>query len=472
MENTQLQLVLQKLDTKSLKRFTEFLASPYFNKKKTLVDFWDNLKSFAPAFSPEKTEKEKIFREVTGKKFNDAYYRNMCSDMLQTVLHFISIENLENNSQTGRELIIESMAELGLYDMMEKQLKQSKAELEKPSIRYIEKLKQRIWLYDKGVTLQIRKNRNKHEGASKFIYEANYHFALMDYTLIKCFLILFNQQRAANTLGLEFNKEVAEKYITIYEEGLHTNDPFVRCYYLLAKLRFSNDLSYYPELKKLILKKDTGIVSYDLENLLVATLNFLSGLVESDETTWRNELMELYDFRLKKELWYMNGSLGYTSLDNIVFNALQLGKIKYAEQVVKKYTQYVDEAIQKDISQLCLAWIEFYKGNEQLAHTYLLHIETENILIKYELRLLQSMIYFTQKEYLVLLSYLDSFKHFLTYNHSLLESSVQQVKNKFLLYLTQLTKLRMDPNKKNTEKLKREIEAETFVLKEWLLKQL
>ncbi|MBC8048226.1 MAG: hypothetical protein H7Y00_15610 [Fimbriimonadaceae bacterium] len=470
MQNTQLQEVLRKLSKPALKKFSEYLASPYFNKKKTLTDFWGTIKNYAPDFNIDEVEKQKIFSLVFAKKFNDAYYRNICSDMLSALLHFLTILSFEENEYLISETKVEKLIDYGLYELTEKQLKLVQKNLEKTTGRYFDKLKHRIWYRDKEATLKIRRSRNKHEEVAKFMFENNNHKAIMDHTLVKCFLIFLNQHRAAMASGNVFDFAEAKKYLTIYENGLHTNDLFVRCYYLLAKLTFLQDDHFYPELKKLILQKKTGYNNKDMENIIIGLLSYINEKSENGETYWYNELHEIYDFRLKNQLWNLNGNLGYTSLHNIVFIALQLDKIKYAEDIIKKYAQYVDISIRKHVTDLCLAWVEFYKGNAETAHEYLLSIETENMMIKYELRTLQSMIYFEKEEYLALLSYLDSFKHFIAYNSDSLEGSISSTRAKFCNYLSQLTKLKMDPDKKHVVKLKSEIEADSFLLKGWFLK--
>lgn len=220
------------------------------------------------------------------------------------------------------------------------------------------------------------------------------------------------------------------------------------------------------------MKNEAGLVSEDLENIVIAMLSCLSEKVESGDSYWYNEMLEVYDFRLKNKLWNLNGNLSYVALFNIVFIALQLNKIQYAEYVVEKYPLYVAANIRKNITDLCLAYIHFYKNDIAAAHKYLVKIETENIMIKYELRTLQSMIYFEQKEYLVLLSYLDSFKHFISYNIDSLEEIISTNRIKFCAYLSQLVKVKTDPDKKNEKKLKAEIEADQFLLKDWLLEKL
>lgn len=471
MQNTQLQEVLRKLSKQDINKFSDYLNSPYFNKKNVLSTFWEVLKSYAPNFEIDEEEKKVFFKKSFRKEFNAAYYRNICSDMLASLLHFLTIETFEKNETLTFETKVEMLIEFGFYELAEKQLKIVDKINESNKLRYPDKLKHRIWVRDKEATIEIRKWRNKHEEVSKYMYENNNHKLIMDYTLVKSFLLLLNKQRASYSSGRSFDYNEAEKFIWIYESGLHTDDLFVKCYYLMARLRLLNDETVYPELKELIFTRGIDSIGVYLENIIISLLTFLSDKVETDELHWAKEMHEIYDFRMKNELWNMNGSLSYISIFNIVYVALQLNKIKYAEDMIDNYAQYIESNIRKHVTQLCHAYIQFYKGDLKSSHEFLLGIETENILIKYELRTLQSMIYFEQKDFLVLLSYLDSFKHFLAYNKNMIEGSINSNRFKFCNYLLQLTKLETDPNKKHAQKLKEEIEKDSFILKNWMMKQ-
>lgn len=472
MQNTQLQQVLQKLTKDDQKKFSEFLSSPYFNKKKTLIDFWEAVKKSEPAFEIGKTEKENIFKKVFHKPFNSAYYRNICSDLLACVLQYLGIKAFESNKFSVAENLVNISFEYDLLDIVEKQLKSSEKMLYNVESNYSEKLKHRIWYSDKNITLKIRQSRKKHEEITKYMYDNNSHLVVMDYALIKCFINLGNKFKASQYSPDVFNLEEAKKYFFIYENQMNTNDLFVRAYYLLAKLVFTNDVQSYFTLKEILLSPDPPFASKDIENVIISTLSYVSQRVERGEEFWLHEIHELYDFRFKQNMWSLYGSIAYTSFHNAVFIALLLGKISYAEDLIKTYAFRIHEDIRKHVTELCSAWIEFYKGNFEMAHQFLLGIETENILIKYELRTLQSMIYFEMKEYITLLSYIDSFKHFIAYNSRVLEPAVAESRSKFCNFVSQLTKIQLNPNKKDKQKLRTDIEANAFVLKGWLISHL
>ena len=472
MQNTQLQEVLQKLTKKDLKTFTDYLHSPYLNKKATLVQFWEAIKPFAPEFEIKDDQKENICKMVSGKPYNDAYYRNLCSDMLEITLNFLAEEEFHKSDVDQLQYKNEVLLENKLFSLMEKNIKNLFQAINKSDLSYTQKLNQLIKLDDYIFRLGIRRNRSKHENIAKLMGNEEARKRIIDYALGKLFLHIFNDYRACEILKKPFNYETARHYFAIYENRLGNEDKYVTAQYLTAKLIIEKEERYYHELKQMLIIDRVIPPTIELTNLLVAILDFLAKKVESGETGWNIEMFEIYDLRIKNNLWNLHADFAYTSLLNIVQNSLMLGKIEYAEQIVQKFESQISKNIREHVRNLCYAWISFYKGDLTAAHNYLLPIETENIVIKYSLRNLQVMIYFQNGEYQTLTSYLDSFKHFINYNSEPLGENVKQSGITLCNFLNLLVKLKLDPDQKNADKLKKEIGESKFLMKTWILQHL
>lgn len=472
MQNTQLQEVLRTFTKKELKAFADYLHSPYFNKKTTIIQFWDAIKEFSPEFDINEQQKEQICCMVSGKTYNDAYYRNLCSDMLEITLNFLAEEEFHRSPVDILQFKNEVLLENKLFPLMEKNFKNLFQAIEKSDLSYTQKLNQLIKLDDYIFRLGIRKNRSKHENIAKLMGNEEARKRIIDFALGKLFLHIFNDYRACEILKKPFNYQTAEHYFAIYENRLGNADKYVTAQYLTAKLLIEKEEKYYHELKQMLIVDKVIPPTIELTNLLVAILDYIAKKVESGEAEWNIEMYEIYDLRIQNNLWNLHADFAYTSLLNIVQNSLMLGKVEYAEQIVQKFESQIAVSIRNHVRNLCYAWISFYKGDLNAAHHFLLPIETENIVIKYSLRNLQLMIYYKNGEYQTLISYLDSFKHFINYNSEVLGENVKRSGINLCNFLNLLIKLKLDPDQKNTEKLRKEIKDSKFLLKDWVLQQL
>ncbi|MBP7400719.1 MAG: hypothetical protein KA954_14100 [Chitinophagales bacterium] len=472
MNNTLLQVALKKLSKQQLKRFDDYLNSPYFNKKKTILDFWEFLNPFAPEFDIPEAEKEAAYFSVFKKPYNDSNFRNLCSDLLQLLLDYLMIENFESTEFAKQEYKLNALINLKLIDLLEKQLNSIQKQFAVSNLQYSQKLRDRLWINDYKKKLAILQNRTQLEKTSADILKITGNEQLMDFAITKSFINLINYHKATQINDEPFKYELAKKLFQIYENGLCSEDKYVNIFYMLAQLIIYHNEEYYLPLKQLITSDDAITNIADKENITIGMLAFLNEVVEKDSLRWRIEIFDIYDYRLQNNIWKIHGELAYTSFKNTIENALALNKPDYAKSILEKYAAHVHPDVQQDVTNLCTAFIAFYEKDYEKAHALLIPIQTENIMIKYELRILQSMIYFEKKEYLTLLSYIESFKHFITYNKALIETVNHVNAIKYCQHLSQLTKLKLDPEKKNFSKYKSAVESDNFLLKEWILQHL
>ncbi|MFN3939036.1 MAG: hypothetical protein ACK4IY_00525, partial [Chitinophagales bacterium] len=390
----------------------------------------------------------------------------------EAAYRFITLESFESSKVSAMEYRLTSLKELNLTDLLEKQTLTAEKLNETSELRYFQKLRDKIWLVDFKLSVAIRKNRTKLEMAAKTILQINPYQSLLDFAMAKSYNHLLNRHRAFYQVKHAFDYQEANKLFAIYESGVCSDSKFVRAMYLLAQFVVLEKTEVYPELKSIVFNKKLITSAADQENILIGMLGHITKQIEKENDSWRIEMFDIYDYRLKNNLWSIHGELAYTTLINIVHNAIFLKKEEYAEETVIKLAAFIPAHIRNDVTNLCMAIIHFHKKNIDESHALLVSIQTENIVIKYELRTLQAMIFFARQDYITLLSHLESFKHFIIYNKSLVEEVFMQAAAKFCNYLMQLCKLRLDPNKKNVEKLRKTIEADRFFLKQWLLENI
>ncbi len=472
MQNTQLQEVLQKFTKKDLKSFSDYLRSPYFTKKTTLLSFWEEIKEFAPDYEIDELRKQQICEKISGKIFSDTYYRNLCSDMLEIVINYMAEEEFHKAPHDIAQFRNEALLNAGLFNLLEKNIKQTDQLIDKSLLPHPQKLYHKIRIDDYSINMHIRRNRNKHENLTKLMLDIDRPKKIMDYALGKSLLHILNHYRASKLLKQTFDHNFVEHYFYIYENGLSSNDTFVNAYYLATKLTTTGNEQYYFKLKEILFQNDQTLPANDCANLLVVLIDFVFPKGETGDRKWLMEMFEIYDFRLNNNFWKLHADFAYTSLINIVQTSLILGKINYAEEVTIKFGPLTSPPVRDHILNLCNAWISFYKGEIEKAHQYLIPIESENIVIKYSLRTMQAMIYFKTANYQVLHSYIDSFKHFINYNTEAIQDVIQKSGISFCNLLNLLVKLKLDPDKKNTERLRKEILESEFLMKEWFLQQL
>ncbi|MEM7038566.1 MAG: hypothetical protein AAF570_16395, partial [Bacteroidota bacterium] len=97
MENTRLITTLRLLDRRERRRLREFLASPFFNKRTMLLDFYVAIEeSILKKPPPTKVKSEALHKRLrTGKPYSKKEFEKRSGELLQLVYQFLSQLELE-----------------------------------------------------------------------------------------------------------------------------------------------------------------------------------------------------------------------------------------------------------------------------------------------------------------------------------------------------------------------------------------
>ncbi|MBK8553991.1 MAG: hypothetical protein IPL53_24265 [Ignavibacteria bacterium] len=93
MINTILTDILKTFSKEDLKSFGDFVVSPYFNKKNTVIKLWDNIKQHYPEFKNKNLSREIVWKNLyPGKDYNYGVMKNLIYDLNQLLERFLEEE--------------------------------------------------------------------------------------------------------------------------------------------------------------------------------------------------------------------------------------------------------------------------------------------------------------------------------------------------------------------------------------------
>ncbi len=474
MENTYLQQVLRVLTKTEWKAFADFVASPYFNKNDKFVRFYKLLQPYFPHFELTEKEKEKIYINTTeSNSYNDAGYRNLCSDFLALLMEFIAQEALKVGNTVKDQYQNGFLVDRKVLDLAEKNMKKVEASINKLDLKLREKLFTAIWINDLRILHSIYYHVKNMHASNTVMLEDKTPNLIAEWTLMRVFSSVMNNTKAKRAINVPAETEKLKIFLDLYEALAPFKHKETQVIYLIFKMQYyeSGD-AYYYEALEIVKSLDFSQDNYTIENLVIGLLYYADRKVLTDES-WRKELFELYNLKLEKRLWRQIKGLSYASLFNVITNALQLGKIEYAEEVLEKYVSEISEDIRSSVFNLCHAWILFFKGDYEGAHEGITRVITENLLIKYELRSLQCFIYLQKQEWELLNAALESFRQFIAYNKNNMESAIADLFNSICKNVSALAKLHPDYKQKDKDKLIQSLNNEkTSYMRNWMLQKI
>ena len=108
---------LQTFSPGSLRKFSRFMNSPYFNRRDKLSLFWETLYPFAPDFDQKELTKAYLFRKIMGPKkaYNERVFNNLSSDLLKLIYDFMLLERFREMPVQKEVALMEALVDRELY---------------------------------------------------------------------------------------------------------------------------------------------------------------------------------------------------------------------------------------------------------------------------------------------------------------------------------------------------------------------
>ena len=126
MLNSKIIDILQTFSHPEFKRFGDFVSSPFHNKNRKLIQLFELLSKFYPAFDGKELTKEYLFDKIFGKEkkeYADASIRNLLSDLIILAEKYLSYIAFEKDEFDFYEKSLRELCERKLDTVFEKKLK-------------------------------------------------------------------------------------------------------------------------------------------------------------------------------------------------------------------------------------------------------------------------------------------------------------------------------------------------------------
>jgi hypothetical protein len=262
-----------------------------------------------------------------------------------------------------------------------------------------------------------------------------------------------------------WNNELESKFIDGFSDMMEDFHPVLKAYMLVYGIFKSKDSDKFQELKRMVILEDEIVFDHNRRALVSHIQNFCIKYINSGDNRFLKELFDVYKFGLK--FYKKPGDLNSANYRNIVFCALQIGELDWAERFVENYRHLVIEADQNNAYYFNFARIAFQKKDFKTAMRQLLQVTYEDAFYASTARILLVKCYFELNDELPLTSCCASLTQYLNRNK---EFTKQRIDNNigFIRYVRTIQTNRLKNNKAFFQKLLDKIQESAVVEKEWL----
>jgi hypothetical protein len=460
--------MLRHFSTKERTRFSDYLASPFFNKDNELCIFYNYVKKYAPDFDSKNLRKDRLLAKgIPGLLLTEKKLGYIMSDIVDHIEGFIKYNRFFEDEVRGYNHLLAVFNRWETDKLFDQTMRAAKAYLEKFPYRnadffYME------YLLETEINSYF--DRQKKRAYDESLQKAADHLDLFYLaTKLKYSCELINRQKllhAAYTLPLL--KEVNQYLL----DNNHEKYPSISIYHQILMTFLENDKpEYFQKLSGLLDAHSFKFPPEEARDMYAYAQNYCIRKINAGETDYSQELFNLYKTCIQRELLLVDGFLSPWAFKNIVWVALRVGDVSWTHTFIKTFSKKINPKFRDNAYNYNYACLLFFQKNFGEALRLLNQVEFTDIFYGLSSRTMQIKIYYELNEWVAMQSALEAFKVFLRRNKTLSEN-FKITYNNFLKFTDKLSRIQKK-EKTKLEDLQKRIENTKVVADiNWLLQKI
>lgn len=433
MINSSVIKILRTFNQDEIKKFRDFIISPYHNKKSGAVKLFDVLKAFAPQFNDTGLDRKEIWKVIfPGQVFNYGKMKNIIYDLTRLAERFLISESSQSNILMNENILTNSFLDRNLIELAEPMFssfekKSEKISFEKNLIRenyyyYLWKNYSSEWNFE---------NQFKHsKDYKRLIDQSSDNF--LAFFFINAFIMFHNIEAQKIEHNHESSENSLEKFLLkahssgIISDVINSVNPLsadtgkvLNVYYkMFISVLNKNSAESYFDFKKCVSENIRLFSKRDLLALYITLLNCIVYL-DTKNISKPEESLIIYETMFDNKLFFLdNDSMWDQDFLSYVTLACNLGRPDLIEKFIKKVTGLIREDKRENMLLFAKAHLYFTKGEFGKSLEYIAKTNTDLFQMKYYIKNLQIRIYYEQNDYESFLLAKDSYSHFLDKNRN------------------------------------------------------
>lgn len=482
MLNSKIIDIFKSFSEDEIKKFREFLNSPFHNKNKKAISLFEILSKYHPHYQNKNLIKENLYQQIffNGKNFpdyNDASLRNLLSDLMILAEKFLAHISFESDDFYFNERILKELSERKLVRIFEKNLKTGESAI-------IKKEFEGEGVYYKKFVIEELKSSSSQFYDDLKLYKSDFNIKASEYLtyfyFIKIFKMInffeFQKQYNIDNLSNIAEKVIKELNFSHILESVKQKSMddylilsvYIKMYQALAN---PDDDEYYFNFKKKVLENDNLFSLLERYGLYICMTNSCVQKIDKGNEKFFKECFEIYKIMFEKNLFDVYpGYFSMTTFTAIVTTGVAAKEFDRVEKFIKEYSEKLNPEHKSDALNYSLAQLNFNKKEFGKALEYISQTDTEFSNFKFQLKILLLKIYFELGDYDSLYYTSDSFTHFLNKN-KIVGKNYKIEFNNFIKILDLLIKFKFNKEQKYSFKIKKSLENTAIASRRWLIEK-
>ncbi|MBK9404492.1 MAG: hypothetical protein IPN57_08165 [Ignavibacteria bacterium] len=474
MLNTSVISVFKTFSRDEIKRFEEFLLSPYYNKKSVLVNLFKIIKKHEPEYNSSLLERKKIWNKLyRDKDFNYGVMKNLIYDLGKAADKFIELQNYESNEKLSGLILMQEQMERNLNTAFEKSFKAYNSQLS-------EMKQDNEYFYYHYRILKMEREFTSHldnAKAEKRIDEEKEIEFLTLFYLNECADIYNSLLVNGSYVNKDFKNDNLNLFIDFMDRFDHGFKEITGCSLLNLKIILDkNNDSDYTRLKNIFINNSFKFSSSFNSNLGLTLMEYCNRSIMNGKTDFVKEMYEISLYVFENSL-LMNDKGGYLNpnvFNQLVSTACSLKKFDWVKQFIKENIEKIHPEYRDKFYNFAFVTLNFKMKKYSEAMEYVSKMEVKSAMDHVSVKRYQLMIYYESGYTDELYSLIEAFRSFISKNKKLTESVKLQAGN-FIYFIRKFSDVKFRyflEDKITISKLESELIQSEVINKVWLLEKI
>lgn len=460
MDNSKLISLLQTFSKKELREFSDFVASPFFNKNEELIRFYTYLRKYAPHFPLKKIARRTVYAALyPDKAYDDKQLNYLMSFLLKLSEEYISYGRFKEKGEASN--LLGSYVDRGLDKHYQYTLKAELKKLEGMPYRDRDFYYQQYLIADIDNEFFLKHNIRKYDERIQKAADNLDLYYLSTKLKYSCEMI-----DRDNWFKDSYTLQLLDEITDYLEKYPHEKVPSISIYQELYFMLTRTDSDvHFKRFRELFDKYQDKFKKQEVKKMYRYGINYAIRRLNERKLT-QEAIFELYDYGIKSELLFEKGYLTPFTYKNFIKLGLALKRYSWTEEFILNYNKKLAPEFRQNAMYYNLAELYYYKKDFDKAQDCLNQVEYTEVHYALGSKKLFLKIFYELEEDEVLYSSITAFKIYLKRNKSISES-IREAYLKFVGILGLLTKR----NPKQGEMIFKQIkETEVLPDRKWLLR--
>ncbi len=467
--------LLKSLSLEEVKRFNDFLCSPYHNKNKKSVALMEIILPFAPEFTDPKLENVGLLDSIYTNK-------NSIKTLLQTMIRlfeeFLIVEGLRSQELYKKYILMKELRKRKSFNQFNSVYKQMKDNFERKPQKDLLDFNHRYLLAAEYFQYLFLNKELTSEDYNRLWYFMDQSYVL---SRLKYTGSMLNKQRIKSG---SMDVPSADTMLKLADEKRLSVNPLVNIYKTAYLLILHNEDSYFHKFQETMRKNHNCLTKEAATELYAVAINFCIRKHVEGKSGYYNQIFQIYKFCLEERIFYVNGMISPQRLHNLVVIGSYTNNFEWVENFLEQNKSSIETEFREFAYHYCKGVLNYNQGKLSEASDALLEASFEGTpknMAKYtfmklyniSIQILLLKIYFEQVEVFAFDSLIKSFSERIR----LLKDINQKEKNghqNFISIIKQLFRFKTDPNyKKSLESIETTLNEYSITSnKKWLLSKI